>query len=688
MTGHDANPARRSSPLRKRSTTLVRSLLTAWVALTGVVTVGGCQSAAPAQRRGVRNVHFERLDGYVEYNYRRRAREKDSKVGAGSLDSKEHIHEEIIQLETEGYVYHPNFLEFTLAGLFGLTQQDFYENADGRVRDSSDDGDILEFDFSGLFFKRKSYPGTVFARRYRDLQPRPFQSSLETTTTSYGFTWQYVDLKMPTSIQFSDTDIKLEPLDRSEGDSRHQNTEFRFSTAYKFTLDNTLSFRYEYRSEKEEPIELDFDSHEVTLTHNFYFGDRKQYQLESELNYFNQSGTFNVERFRWREIFRIGHTENLESWYRFELLDRTQGSLAGVEPIEERAYLITGNLEHRLFDSLTSTFSGYAQDQEFGSGLTVRRYGAQANFDYNKYNRWGRLRANYRARYQREKRRGTDQNVEAVDERRTFIDPDPVQLTNPNVIQSSIFVTSDDRTTIYQRGRDYIVREVGDFTELERMPTGLIANGQTVLIDYTWRITGDLILRTINRDFGIRQDFDFGLSPYYRLRWQDQDLEPESAAGVTPDDITAHLVGTEFRRGPIRLVAEYEDQDSTVTPFRATRVSADWRQRFKNRTTTTIKARWSEVKNLEPNERNVRFFTIEGRYRQDIGTTLSLEGAVLYRNQQDSLAGDDEGIDVDLELEWRVRETELRVLYEWSTFDGEFAENEASAIYVHVRRRF
>jgi len=572
--------------------------------------------------------------------------------------------------------------------LFGLTQQDFLERYDGRMRQSSDDGDVYEFDLSGTFFKRKVYPGTVYARRHRALEPRPFQSSLETTTTSYGVVWQYVDERMPTSLQFNDTEVLLNPLDDREDNGRQKTTEFRFDTTYKFNLHNALNFTYEWRSEHEEPFQLDFDSSELTLTHRMDFGDRHQYRLESEFNYFDQKGTFDIERLRWREILRIAHTESLDSWYRFELTDRTQGTLSGVPPIQERAFLTVGTLEHRLFDSLVSQFIGVVQNQEFGSGLTIRRYAAQASFEYRKKNPWGLLRATFRDRFQREKRRGSELELETIDERRPFHDPGPVRLSNPNVVLSSIFITAEDRTTVFVLGRDYTLQEVGDYVELERVPTGRIAEGQIVLIDYVYRIGGDLILETVSRDVSLRQDFKNGFSPYYRLRWQDQELRPKKSSGVTAEDITAHTIGCEFKRGSVRLMAEYEDHYSTITPFRATRLSADWTHRFPNRATTILKARWSQVINGAPNRRPLRFLTLEGRYRHDITRELNIEAAVLYRNQQDSLSGDDEGVDVDLTLEWIVRETELRLIYEWSKFSDDFAKNDSSSLFVQLRRRF
>jgi hypothetical protein len=61
---------------------------------------------------------------------------------------------------------------------------------------------------------------------------------------------------------------------------------------------------------------------------------------------------------------------------------------------------------------------------------------------------------------------------------------------------------------------------------------------------------------------------------------------------------------------------------------------------------------------------------------------------VLYRTEDDSVSGDDEGVDVDLSLEWIVRETELRLTYEYGRFEDDFAENNNQLLLVQFRRRF
>jgi hypothetical protein len=654
----------------------------------GSLTVlAGCQADGP-RRHGIRNLHITDVGGYVEFVARDRRRSQESKTDTADARYEETIFEESVKLEFDGYVYHPNFLEFALGGLFGLVQHDYEDKFGDRLRTSQDDGTITEFDMRADFLQKKSYPGSVFARRYRSLEPRPFQPSLEVTTTNYGLVWQYADEKTPTNFQFTHTDVELDPQTDFEEKGRQKNTLLRFETSYHFSTANVLSFVYDFRSIEEEPFDLSYDTNEATISHRWNFGGGHRHRLDSELNYYNQHGTFDIERTRWRELLRFEHSEALRSWLLFEVLDRTQGSLSGVAPIEERSYSLSGTIEHRWYDSLITQLGAYGQRQEFGSGLDINRCGLTADFDYRKMNRWGVLRAGYQFRAQRENRDGGMQQAEVLDERHTFNDPEPIVLSNPNVDVGSIQMTAEDRITFYTIGRDYTIDTIGDRVEIYRVPTGRILNGQVVLVDYTFDIGGNYDLDTINHLFSIRQDYDFGLSPYYRLRHQNQILSPKRATGVTPDDITGHIVGVEFRRGVLDFSVEFEDYDSTVNPFVAVRLDAGYTGRFGGGATGILKAKWSDVSRLEPNERDTRYFSLEGRYRHPITRRFTVEGSVLYHNEDDSLTGRDEGVDVDLSLEWFIRDTEMRVTYEYGQYDDRYADSDYAVLFVQVRRKF
>lgn len=653
-----------------------------------VLSSTGCQAPQGASADGVKAIEITSVRRQLEMTARVREQEQKSKVGAGSSSFDESIFEEGVRIETEGSVYHPNFMEFSLAGLFGLLQEDFESEYGDRTRVSSDNGDVLEFDFEGHLLKKKPYPASVYARQYNTLDPRPFLSSLKTTTQTYGYFWQYVDDKMPTTLQFDSTDVELDPMDTDEETGRQKNTNFRFETAYHFSEQNVLSFIYDRDTVLEEPFDLEYDVDELTLGHRLDFGPHNWHRLDSELVYYDQRGSFDVERLRWRETLRLTHSDTLRSWYQLEILDRTQGSLTGIPPIQATSYTGSGTVEHKLYESLISQLFAYGQFLDYESGLEVTRFGIQPNIEYRKENRWGLLLADYQFRAQTEERVGANQSFEIINELVTFRDPDPVVLANTNVVIGSIFITAEDRTTVYRAGDDYRVTEVGDRIEIERVPTGRIVDGETVLVDYTWEVGGDLTFDTTTHNLQIRQNFDIGLQPYYRLRNQDQEVTPADATGVVPEDITANIVGTEFRREPIRLLAEYEDHESSIAPFEAIRLSGDYTHRFNRDSTSRLRLRWVDIDRSGDIPRQTEFFLAEARHRQRIGEHWTLEGAVLYRTEEDSLNGPDEGIDVDLSLEWIVRETELRVTYEYGNFEDDYAENRNQMLYVQYRRRF
>lgn len=661
------------------------------LALTLLGGVIGCESQQ-ARPSGTRAVQLEPVEGYLEFVARRRRQAQESKVGSGNRRAKESIFEENVALETEGFVYHPNLLEFSAAGLFGLIQQSFREDFQDTYRQGGSDGTTTEYDIRGDFLKEKEYPGSVYARQSRTLSPRAFRSSVDTTTNSYGLIWQYLDQKLPAKFLLSHHDVKLEPLDPDELDGRQKNTTYRFDIAYNFSDDHHVALTYNHESVSEEPFYLDYDSDEVTLSHHIAFGDRQRHTLDSEIDYLKQSGSLAIEQIRWREILRMTHTDTLRSRLRLDARDRTRGSQYGLPPIEERGYFLTGLLEHRLYESLVTQANAFLHSQEYGTGAEIDEYGAGLGFDYRKRTPWGLLQAGYDVGIEREERGGGNQRVERIDESHTFRDPEPVTLREPGIDAGSILITASDRLTVYLLGQDYRVRDLVDRVEIERIPSGRIADGETVLIDYIVNLGGDFTLDTVRQDFSIRHDFEtaFGLTiaPYYRLRWQHQSITPRSATAALPEDITGHLVGAEFRYGSFRGYGEYEDLDSSIDPYRAVRWNGTYSHRFRIGATGTVQAAWTNIVRHGLRPRETTFFTLDGSWRHPITRDLDFETALRYRNGDDSVRGDDEGIDFDVSLEWFYRQTELRLTYEYSQLDDDFTRNDSSTLYFQMKRRF
>lgn len=655
-----------------------------------IAGLGGCVTAQE-RSYGIRTLQLTKFGGHADFVVRHRERELKSKTGDTETRSEETIFEESLSLEAKGYAFHPNILELALGGVFGLVQEDFTETVDGRKRSDSHYGDLTEFDLDAQILKKRAYPMTVFAHRRRGIVPRPFRPSLETTTRDYGFTWQYVSKKTPTSLRFNHTETTLSPLFilEQEEEGRQETTELRLESEYHYNDTDRLSFTYTYESVDEEPYNIKYDADEVTLSHDLTMGGKRRHNLRSEFNYLDQRGTIPIKRTRWREDLRLVHSDSLASRFRFELLDRTRGSRsATVADVKERSYRLTGSLRHQLFDSQTTQFQAFVQKQEFEPDLQITRWGGQFNFNYRKTNPWGILHANYAARLERTDQRGETRTAEVIDEVHTFRDPEPIVLGSRNVDVSSITIRAEDRVTFYQQGRDFTRRDVGDIVEIERVATGRIADGETVLIDYQYDVGGSFELDTVSQNFAIRQDFDFGLTPYYQLEWQDQTIRPADATSSVAEDLTAHVAGVEYEKASLRLFAEYEDRDSTISPLVSSRVGASYAHRFRTGAETSMHARWTDTTYDPPNQRDVTLLTLEARHRHPIIPGLTVEGSVYYRNGEDSVSGDTDGIDMSVSLEWFVNQMEIRMSYERSEYEDEFALNDSSALFVHIKRGF
>ncbi len=165
-------------------------------------------------------------------------------------------------------------------------------------------------------------------------------------------------------------------------------------------------------------------------------------------------------------------------------------------------------------------------------------------------------------------------------------------------------------------------------------------------------------------------------------------VTPADATGVQPEDIRANIYGTEYQKGPLRLLGEFESHVSNINPFNALRLSADLTHNMKNAGTARLRTRWVDIDRSAPQNRRTKMLTVDGRYRQRVGEYLTVEGAALYRRDNDSLSGDRRGLDLDLSLEWVIRDTELRATYKYGRFEDDFAENKNQTLFVQFRRRF
>lgn len=152
-------------------------------------------------------------------------------------------------------------------------------------------------------------------------------------------------------------------------------------------------------------------------------------------------------------------------------------------------------------------------------------------------------------------------------------------LANPDVVADSIVVQNESRTFTYQLGVDYLVQQLGRETELIIPAGSLIANSDTVSLDYQYTVDPDLdYSTTVHQASTSLSLFERRYRLYANLVLSDQELLD---SGGDPDmddrlyDLHSYTVGCEVNRGAATCGLEYVDYDSTTDKRR--HVESFWR---------------------------------------------------------------------------------------------------------------
>lgn len=665
-----------------------RSTACAALALGAVAVVAGCVSrkdgAWPTQAVAVTG-----WDGYVETFAQ--VRQETFGAPGDTRESEEAFFQESLQLRFEGYTYHPNLFKLSAGGLFGLVQRDFTESYGGLERDIDHSGTIEGFDLAGTFLGRKNYPLSLYASRNTLLSPRSFRSSVLTTTERYGAEWRVSGKGVSNLMHVDSTDVELDPLDPLDVEGRNKNRSFRNEATFELTGSNTLDLAYEHRRETEDPFDIESIVDRGTIRDRQVFGDRNRHRLDSSLDLTSQDGSYGYTDVRWREWLRLGLTEDLHSDTQLGIADLTRDSSAGVPTLEEQTYELSQLFEHRLYDSLVTQLELHGREVTFDPDGQEDEVGVRFGPSYRKKTPLGLLSASYRGSFSHRTRdAGGSRLVQVIDEAAVFNDPIRVVLANRNVSPGTIFVTDATGITIYNAGVDYLVLQVGDRTELERLPTGTIPNGGAVLVDYVFDAGGDFVQDTWHHTFSFRHRFPFGLSVYYAYFQQEQGGETGGGAGPVAvfEDIVNHTVGSEYESDLLRLRAEWEDRSSNIDAYETIRLGGDVRHTFAFGGRPSLGLHWTRREQDEPIDRRTSLLAAEARYRQRITDGLDLDAGFGWREGRDTLAGDDEGVHADLFLEWRFNKFEVRLRAEMNDFDSDFTVNESWLLYLQLRRNF
>ena len=596
--------------------------------------------------------------------------------------------EETIGLHSTGAIVDERTLLFDVAGRWGLSQEWFSETRPGPDLHADPHGDLFDYDFSFTLLPRGKLSATAYAQRLDSRIPRAFQPSLDRTRERYGGDLLFNDPCLPMRLSFEHVwDELTSRTGHLLDDEKRGRESLRYETTWQIDSHHSLRLEYEYDDRREQysgsNTRFDTTRNYVTLNHMLRFGDQGRSSWETLARFQDETGDLARDNVEVSTRLRLQHTEALATNNAAQFLHDSFQELAA------RTWRGEAGLTHQLGDSLTTSAQFYGLRQNADGSSDFTEWGGLANLAFNRENRRGRFSANLSYNHVATDTDDGNRRGIVIAESVTFRDPLPTYLVHRDVDLFSLVVTDANRSRTYLPGRDYIAVRLGRFTALRRVATGQIADRQTVLVSYTYRVFSDHDVARDRIDLRVQQAFNCGLTPYYAASIQNESLGDARFLSYRERDVNRHRVGATYRQKRWSLGLEYEHNDDTIDPYQAAHFNGDvvlWQSaRHQLDGKGTLSRFWFDGSDGLA-ARDTTLLDVGTSYRYLLAQNLEANASALYRYEDDSLFGVTHGVDLATALDWRIGHFSLRFEAEYDVLDLPGSRDDGMSFWVKLRR--
>ena len=357
------------------------------------------------------------------------------------------------------------------------------------------------------------------------------------------------------------------------------------------------------------------------------------------------------------------------------------------EGLDVESHRFDFQLVHQLYTNLTTTVDLFALYEDVENDVNTYQYGGSVDWQYNRKNPYGHFRANLALAYDTQDISGDNGVRVVLNESAAFRDPVNITLRNRNVIPNSIVITDSGNRRYYLAGRDYLVIQWGGVTQIARVRSGSIADGDNVLIDYQYRTPSKGQIDTIRVDLGLEQRFKNGFTPYYRFSYRNQEADYSAGFAQYADRTDHHRLGVTYEQKRFTLGAEYEIFDDTVEPYDAFHLDGLVHILQTPEHTVDASARLSRFF-FEGgfDKRNVTVIDVEVDHRWQLRENLSTFERMAYRWEDNSVDGITHAWDVAAGVDYVMGDLTAELTFEYDRLELPESQEDDFGVYLRVRR--
>lgn len=470
---------------------------------------------------------------------------------------------EALETRFNSYVYHPNL--FDCDGVFEIIPEQRREKTQSASDSSYQNNLWSAYRINASFLKQKPYHLSLFANRRRGVRKSDIFERQDISYANYGasLNYRWKPVPMYTSYRHDEQEIEssLRPI---------QNY-----------IDDTFSYHADSDSKLLGDAYLDYELHQFTFdeshvtinkgtTHTLFssshrkFGRSKNKTLSSLFRYYALTDDRRLDELNWNERFSIKHPNHLLSYYEYGF----KGLETGENDLGEN-HILAG-LSHRLYESLTSSLElkGTSSDSDqFDEKIGQ----VSADEDYRKKIGISVLEVGVGATYE-DRKRVTHKGILNVAREPHVVNDDAIVFLNETGVDPASILLSDKNGAVLFEGRDYQIKNSSGKIEIKRLPGSRISNREEVLADYVVKnplLDYSLLQKRLRTSLGF---WDRRLRFYYDQSNQDF-LDVQEGKSFIPNTFDDSLYGVELRFKWTTSRGEYENYESTLSPFHALRFS-------------------------------------------------------------------------------------------------------------------
>jgi len=509
--------------------------------------------------------HPESLNGHVKFNALYRAQK--SVIGDVAEDQRSTYYIGGIMLNTTSYFWSPDLLYVNLDVEYNPeTRDETYLLSPDR----SEVRTMKKLDFRTSIFRNKSLSLNTFVNLSETYFNRELLTNIKSDNKQWGGIFSIYNKVLPVSVSYRQSDWKQDELQTGRTFTMKQDDlTGRASKSFGDNDNHELiytrsNYFYNYAGSSEVKNLIN----KASLTDNIYFDSERKFNFNSYVSYYDQAGSNEFEKIDANErlVFELPANLRLTGGYTFNrLTDPTQVMTQN---------RITGSLNHRLFESLTTNvYADYSAISQTIYDESNLRAGADIN--YTKKIPTGTLNLSYRYYRSYFDMKGVSAPLRIINEEHILSDGQTALLDKPNVDLTTVVVKDQAGVLVYQINFDYILILRNNYVEVQRVPGGQIANNQAVTVDYTAIQPGSYSYIADNNAFS-SSILLFGklIEIYYSYSVQDYNKLTETEF-LTLNYYNQNVLGGRIDLGVAGAGIEYDTYNSNIIPYKRYRYFID-----------------------------------------------------------------------------------------------------------------